>query len=71
MRCGQGEFFFSLALHFYPLYTFILQGQAVLWTSQQNWKAYFYSTLFGAFQLVCTRSYVNERGLQNVFCLGQ
>lgn len=71
----QGHWFlymrFGQALHFYPIYIFILQGQAVLWTSQQNWRAYFYSRLFSAFPLVCTCSYVNERRLQNVFCLGQ
>lgn len=70
MRYRQGQFFFFVALHFYPIYIFILQGQAVPWTSQQNWRAYFYSTLFSAFPLVCTCSHVNERGLQKCILPG-
>lgn len=67
----KGNLSFSAALRFYPIYFFILQGQAVLWTRQESWREYFSSALFRAFLMDCTRSFVNEQGLQNAFCLGQ
>lgn len=65
-----GDFSFSQCSIFI-LFIIVLQGHTVLWTSWQNWRAYFYRVLLRAFLLVCTCSYVDEQGLQELFCLGQ
>lgn len=71
IRYGQGEFFFSVALHFYPIYFFILQGQAVPWSRQQNWREYFSSTFIPCLPDGLHMELCEWARLQNVFCLGQ